>query len=63
MPCREMKELETSLTKYAEKRQSLTAPNIERRKGSILGHRSRQARIACLMMMHRRTCTVCRSDC
>jgi hypothetical protein len=62
MPCTEMKELEASADRFAERRQVAIAPNPERRKGSDVPHRTEQARIAYLMLVHRRNCALCRSD-
>jgi hypothetical protein len=62
MPCTEMMELQVSVAKYAERRRKMVAPECERRKGAGVGHRAVQARIAYLVLVHRRSCLVCRSD-
>jgi hypothetical protein len=62
MPCTEMKELEASANRFAERRQVAMPANLERRKGSDVPHRTVQARIAYLMLMHRRNCAQCRTE-
>jgi hypothetical protein len=62
MPCTEMKELEASANRSAERRQVVVAPSLERRKGSDVPHRTVQARIAYLMLVHRRNCALCRAE-
>jgi hypothetical protein len=62
MPCIEMKELEASFSRYAERRQKVVASPVERRKGFDLRCRATQARNAYLILVHRHNCAVCRSD-
>jgi hypothetical protein len=60
--CTEMMELQTGVARYAERRREMIVPKYERRKDSGVGHRAVQARVAYLVMVHRRNCLVCRSD-
>jgi hypothetical protein len=59
----EMKELEASCNRYAERRQESTIkPKFERRKVSPGRHRVAQAQLAYLMRVHLQNCVECRRD-
>jgi hypothetical protein len=62
MPCMEMKELEASCNRYAERRQESILPKFERRKVSPGRHRLGQAQLAYLMRVHLQNCVECRRD-
>jgi hypothetical protein len=62
MPCAEMKELQATCDRCAERRKTVVAPKVERRKGFDLRYRANQARNAYLMLVHQNNCAVCRSD-
>jgi hypothetical protein len=53
MPCAEIRELETSFSKYADRRQKMVIPQVECRKVFDLRNRAIQARGAYLIFMHR----------
>ena len=62
MPCMEMKELEASCSRYAERRLESIRPQFERRKVSPGRHRLAQAQLAYLMQVHLQNCIECRRD-
>jgi predicted phage-related endonuclease len=62
MPCAEMKELQATRDRYAERRKIVVAPKVERRRGFDVRRRATQARNAYLMLVHQNNCAVCRSD-
>ncbi len=63
VPCTEMKELEFTSRRYAERRRIAVTPKCERRGRHSGGQlRAGQARAAYLMQAHRQNCAVCRCD-
>jgi hypothetical protein len=62
MPCMEMKELEASCSRYAERRLESVRPKFERRKVSPGRHRVAQAQMAYLIRVHLQNCAECRRD-
>jgi hypothetical protein len=60
MPCLEMKELQASCDKYAERRHAATGPGRERRKAPVGSRRLGQFRVTYLIQAHRLNCDVCR---
>jgi hypothetical protein len=63
MPCMEMKELEASCSRYAERRLESILPKFERRRVSPGRHRLAQAQLAYLMQVHLQNCIECRATC
>jgi hypothetical protein len=62
MSCIEMKELEASSERFAERRLVFVPTEFERRSGSVLVRRAGHARLAYLMQMHRQNCHICRRN-
>jgi len=62
MPCTEMKELQASYDKYAERRHMAIRSEQERRKALLGSRRLGEFRVAYLIQIHRRNCDMCRSD-
>jgi hypothetical protein len=62
MRCIEMKELQASCDKYAERRHAATGSDRERRKGPMGSRRLGQFRVAYLIHAHRMNCDVCQDE-
>ena len=62
VPCIQMKELEASCSRYAERRWETIPLGVERRKASPQKHRFGQAQMAYIMQMHLQNCSECRGE-
>jgi hypothetical protein len=61
MACDEIRELEAGYESFAERRQTLNAPVVEKRIGPNLGRRIAYSRRAFLVQTHSQTCAKCNS--
>jgi hypothetical protein len=60
VPCIQMKELEASCSRYAERRREMIPLSVERRKASPGKRRFGQAQMAYIIQMHLQNCSECR---
>jgi hypothetical protein len=59
MPCIQMKELEVSRDRYAERRHNTVSPKLERREPSAGKRRLGLAQSSYLIQLHLQNCTEC----
>lgn len=62
MPCMQMKELEASCSRYAERRSQMVLTRSERRQGKSAKRQIGQAQMAFVMQQHAKSCSECRRD-
>ncbi|HTZ57002.1 MAG TPA: hypothetical protein VMB49_02850 [Acidobacteriaceae bacterium] len=62
MPCLQMKELELSSARYAERRSQKLLAKSERRTASSAKRQIGQAHMAYVMQQHLKNCSECRRD-
>ncbi len=62
MPCLQMKELEASCSKYAERRSETILTRSERRQSRSAKLQIGQAQMAYVMQQHAKSCSECRRD-
>ena len=63
MPCMQMKELEASSSRYAERRSKKLLTKSERRQALSAKRQIAQAQMAYVMQQHAKNCSECRRDC
>ena len=62
MPCMQMKELEASCFRYAERRSEIILTGSERRQARSAKRQIGQAQMAYVMQQHAKNCSECRRD-